>query len=146
MKQPYNLIQVFTRDDLKLSGLMLDGDKTKTAALFVHGFIGDFYLHKFYHLIAKNLSEKKNALILAQTRGTGLRTEFMKRDGSEIYLGSYYEKIEEAHWDISAFIKFLLEEGYLSFCLIGFSYGTIKVIRYLFEGEFKEKIAKLVLL
>lgn len=74
MKQPYNFIQVFTKDGIKLSGLMLDGDKNKTAAILIHGFTGDYYSHEFYHAITRKLVLQKNAIILAQTRGTGLHT------------------------------------------------------------------------
>ena len=56
------------------------------------------------------------------------------------------ELLEEAHLDISAWIKFLLDEGYQEIILQGHSLGTIKVIRYLFEGEYKNKISKLILL
>ncbi len=48
--------------------------------------------------------------------------------------------------DISAWLKFLLDEGYQEIILQGHSLGTIKVVRYLFEGEYKDKISKLILL
>lgn len=142
----YNHIQVVTSDEIKLNGLYKAGEKTKSAVIMIHGFTSDFYSHKFYHSIAQKLEEQGNAVILAQTRGTGIVTEFLKTDGSGEYIGSYYEKIEEAHLDISAFIKFLLDEGYSEIILAGHSLGTIKSVRYLFEGDYKAKIKKLVLL
>lgn len=142
----YNLIQTFTKDDIKLSGLYLAGDKSKSACIFIHGFTTDFYSHDFYHAITNELEKKSNAIVFSQNRGTGIQTEFIKRDGNGVFLGSYYEKLEEAHMDISAFIEFLSNEGYEDFVLIGHSLGTIKAVRYLFEGEYKDKISKLVLL
>jgi len=142
----YNLIQVSTKDDIKLNGLYVPGDKRKAASIFIHGFTTDFYSHKFYHTIADKLRAQSNALILAQTRGTGIQTEFIKSDGEGVFLGSYYEKLEDAHMDISAFVEFLIKEGYQEIILIGHSLGTIKSVRYLFEGEYKDKISKLVLL
>lgn len=142
----YDLIQVKTSDDLLLNGLYLAGDKSKAACIFIHGFTTDFYSHKFYHSIAGKLEDRSNALILAQTRGTGLQTEFLKSNGEGVFLGSYYEKLDEAHLDISAFIDFLHKEGYEEVVLAGHSLGTIKVVRYLFEGEHKDKISKLILL
>lgn len=142
----YNHIQVTTNDQLKLNGLCKVGDKTKPAVIMIHGFTSDFYSHKFYHLISQELETQGNAVILAQTRGTGIITEFLKTDGSGEYIGSYYEKIEEAHLDITAFIKFLFDEGYSEIILAGHSLGTIKAVRYLFEGEYKDKIKKLILL
>ena len=141
----YKHIQVTTKDHLVLNGLFLPGDKGKEVNILVHGFTSDFYSHKFYHAIAEKLKENGNALILAQNRGTGMHTEFMTTNGWR-YVGSFYEKLEEAHLDISAFVKYLLSQGYQKINLFGHSLGTIKIIRYLFEGEYKDKINKLILL
>lgn len=142
----YELIRVVTKDQLKLHGLYQAGDKHKSAVILIHGFTGDFFSHDFYHTIAQKLAEQNHALILAQTRGTGLHTEFIKSDRSGVYIGSFAEKIEDAHIDISAYIKFLKKEGYTSIVLAGHSLGTIKVVRYLFEGEYKDDISRLILL
>ncbi len=142
----YELIKAKTDDDLLLSGLYLPGSTEKTAYILIHGFTADFYSHNFYHTIAKKLKSNESALILAQTRGTGLHTEFIMPNGEGKYIGSFYEKIEESHLDISAFIKLLIAEGYENIGLIGHSLGTIKAVRYLFEGEFKNNISELILL
>lgn len=142
----YEHIQVTTNDELILNGLFQSGDKNKEASILIHGFTSDFYSHKFYHAIAQKLKESQNALILAQTRGTGMHTEFMTRGNGWKYLGSFYETLEEAHLDISAFVKYLADSGYQKINLIGHSLGTIKIIRYLFEGEHNDKINKLILL
>ncbi len=142
----YDLVQRFTKDNIKLSGLYCAGDKKKSACIFIHGYTTDFYSHNFYHSITDKLREQSNAIVLAQTRGTGVETEFIKSDGSGIFIGSYYEKLDEAHMDISTFIEFLTEEGYEDIVLIGHSLGTIKTVRYLFEGEYRDKISKLILL
>lgn len=142
----YNYIQVNTEDGFRLNGLYKDGDKNKVATILIHGFTSDFYSHKFYHSIAEKLESQSNAIILAQTRGTGVQTEFIKTNCDGEYIGSYFEKIEDAHFDISAFIEFLLSEGYTKIVLAGHSLGTIKAVRYLFEGKYKDMITKLVLL
>lgn len=142
----YEHIQVTTKDELILNGLFLAGDVNKEACIFVHGFTSDFYSHKFYHAIAKEMKENGNALILAQNRGTGMHTEFMTSNSGWRYVGSFYEKIEEAHLDISAFVSYLLGQGYQKINLIGHSLGTIKIIRYLFEGDYAKNIGKLILL
>jgi len=142
----YDFIQVFTSDDINLSGLVSRGSTDKTAYIFIHGFETDFYSHGFYHSISQKLSSQGNLCILAQTRGTGLYTEFIKRDGNGSYIGSLHEKIEEAHLDITAFAEYLVNAGYQKIGLIGHSLGTIKVIRYLFEGKYKNKINSLILL
>lgn len=142
----YNYIQVATEDGYRLNGLYKEGDKSKSAVVLIHGFTSDFYSHKFYHSIAEKLESQGNAIILAQNRGTGIETEFIKTNGDAEYVGSFFEKIEEAHFDISAYVEFLLNEGYTKIVLAGHSLGTIKSVRYLFEGKHKDKISKLVLL
>jgi pimeloyl-ACP methyl ester carboxylesterase len=142
----YDLLRLTTKDHIILNSLYAKGDKAKTASIFIHGFTGDFYGHEFYHLITSRLRQQSNAIIFAQTRGAGKQTEFLKTDGSTILIGSYNEKLEDAHLDISSYVQFLLEQGYKDIALIGHSMGTIKAARYLFEGEYKEKISKLVLL
>jgi pimeloyl-ACP methyl ester carboxylesterase len=146
MNQQYKLIQTYTKDELKLSGLLIEGSKNKPATIFIHGFTGDFYSHKFYHVLADKYKDNNEAFLLAQHRGTGLHTEFIKKNGEGVYIGSFYELLEDAHLDISAFIEELQKLGYTSFNLIGHSLGTFKVVRYLFEGEYADKITKLTLL
>lgn len=141
----YDLVQTITRDNLHLSGLYIEGDKNKSAVILIHGFTSDFYSHKFFHTIQESLNNDNFASVAIQTRGTGLHTEFLKGDDG-IFLGSYYEKLEEAHYDISGWINFLMNEGYSRFILAGHSLGTLKSVRYLFEGEYKDSVEKLVLL
>lgn len=94
----------------------------KMAVLHIHGFEGNFYENNFiYSLI--NVT-----------------------DGNWKKIGARYELLEEAHLDISAWIQFLIDEGYEQIILMDHSLGTVKVVRYLFEGEYKNKISKLILL
>jgi pimeloyl-ACP methyl ester carboxylesterase len=146
MNTAYLNTQVITRDGLRLAGNYLEGDRHKTAVLFIHGFTTDFYTMPFYHVAAERLRQANTAILFAQTRGTGVVTEIIKEDFSNIFLGSYYERLEEAHIDITAHIEFLLSEGYQKITLMGHSLGTLKVTRYLFEGEHKGIIEKLILL
>jgi pimeloyl-ACP methyl ester carboxylesterase len=142
----YNLIQATTKDKLKLTGLAKFEAKEKTAYIFIHGFTADFYSHDFYHQIANQLSSQGNTIVLAQHRGTGMVSEVHTEPDGNIHLGSYFEKIEDAHLDITAYVSALKEKGYTSFGLIGHSLGTIKGIGYLFEGELKGDISSLILL
>lgn len=146
MTHNYDLVEVLTSDDLKLRGLLKQGDKNKTAYIFVHGFTTDFYSGDFCHAFAEKLSNQGNTVLLAQNRGTGCHTEFIRKDGSGVFIGSYYEKLEEAHLDISAFVEYFVKEGFGKIALIGHSLGTIKAVRYLFEGQYKDKISHLILL
>jgi len=141
------LVQTTTKDDFILNGIYSDGDKNSEAIIFIHGFTGDFYTHKFIHTIGQALQDWQKAFVLAQTRGTGIQTEIIKSNrAEEEYIGSFFEKIEDSHLDISGWIKFLVEQGYRKIILMGHSLGTIKSVRYLFEGEYKDRVTKLILL
>lgn len=146
MNTKTQLVQTKTADKLVLSGLFSEGEKDKPAVIFIHGFTTDFYTWPFYHAMADAIAATGHALVLGQHRGTGIETEMIKVDGSSEYIGSFFEKIEEAHLDISAWIEFLKSNGYAKFILIGHSLGTFKAIRYLTEGSYKNHITKLVLL
>ncbi len=141
------LVQTLTRDDLRLSGLYVSGETSKTAVILIHGFLSDFYSHKFFHNIQENLNSQGIASVAVQTRGTGITTEIIKKDRNKsVWIGSLYEKLEDAHLDISAWIEFLRAKGYNKITLLGHSLGTIKSVRYLFEGEYKDIIEKIILL
>ncbi len=140
------LVRTLTKDSLYLNGLYTPGDKAKSATLFIHGFMTDFYSHDFYQPMVDAVSSQGHAIIMAQHRGTGIYTEFITQEKEGKDIGSYYELLEEAHLDISAWIEFLLNEGYQSVTLIGHSLGTIKIVRYMIEGAYKDKVNKLVLI
>jgi pimeloyl-ACP methyl ester carboxylesterase len=142
----YEVVSTVTSDKLRLKGLYKDGDKSKPAVILIHGFTTDFYTCDFLQEIQVSLGAKNIASIAIQNRGTGIHTEFHKEDGNNVFIGSFFEKLEEAHLDISAWIKFLLGKGYSNIILAGHSFGTFKSVRYLFEGEYKDKISKIVLL
>jgi pimeloyl-ACP methyl ester carboxylesterase len=142
----YKLLQTYTKDDIKLTGLLVEGPKDKPVTIYIHGFTGDFYSHKFVSVLSEKYKNKGESFLLIQHRGTGLHTEFIKKNLDGVYIGSFYELLEDAHLDISAWVGLLEQMGYSDFILMGHSLGTIKAIRYLFEGQHADKISKLILL
>jgi pimeloyl-ACP methyl ester carboxylesterase len=148
-KIKFELVRTITSDNLQLSGLFYESPITKTMCIFIHGFQGDFYSRSFIEKIVQKISvENKDCSFMSvQNRGTGIQSEILNSDYSESKLiGSNYELLEEAHLDISAWIKFAIQKGYTDFVLIGHSLGTLKAVRYLFEGEYSKLITKLILL
>ena len=144
--QNCDIIQTTTSDGLLLSGMLQPGNLEKPAIIMIHGFTSDFYSHEFIYSIADVLKQSDNAYLTMQTRGTGIQTEFLKNGSGGTIIGSYFELLEEAHLDITAWIDYLLKLGYTKFILAGHSLGTIKTVRYLSEGKYASLIRKIILL
>lgn len=146
MTNQNQLIQITTSDGLYLHGFYCPTSDKKIAILHIHGYEGNFYENNFIYSLINNLSQNNIAFLTVNTRGNNKNSDFNTIDGEYKTIGAWNELLEEAHLDISAWIKFLLDEGYQEIILQGHSLGTLKVIRYLFEGEYKDKINKLILL
>ncbi|HZZ98800.1 MAG TPA: alpha/beta hydrolase [Candidatus Saccharimonadia bacterium] len=142
----FSLAQVTTADNLILSGLFREGDKKKPLVIHIHGFEGDFYTHKFVHTIDTALAEENIGLVSIQTRGTASDNLFKLANGDWKRYGAHFELHEDAHKDIDAWIEFAKKQGYSGVILHGHSLGTMKSVRYLFEGKYPEFVKKLVLL
>lgn len=140
------LLQISTSDGLYLHGYYVSSEDKKVGILHIHGFEGNFYENNFVHVLVNELEEKGVGFLVVNTRGNGKDTDFNTVDGKYRRVGARYELLEEAHLDISAWLKYLLDEGYKEIVLMGHSLGTMKVVRYLFEGEYRDKINKLILL
>ncbi len=140
------LLRVSTSDGLYLHGFYAPSQDKKVAVLHLHGFEGNFYQNCFVQMLANEFEAKNIGFLTVNTRGAGKETDFQTIDGRVRRIGSRYELLEDAHLDITPWLKFLLEEGYSQIILEGHSAGALKACRYLFEGELKDKVYKLVLL
>jgi pimeloyl-ACP methyl ester carboxylesterase len=140
------LIQVVTEDGLYLHGYFSPNKSNKTALLHIHGFEGNFYENSFVHALNEEMSNNNIAFLTVNTRGNGKDTDFNTKSGSITRIGAHYELLEQAHLDISAWLDFLFEQGYTEVILQGHSLGTMKAVRYLSEGKYKDRINKLILL
>lgn len=125
-------ISITTSDNKKFSGIYLKGSKNKPAIIYVHGMFGDYKTPNFVNNLKKELTKNNIAYLATNNRGKG--------DNSN------YELLEESHLDITANIKFLIDKGYTKIILIGHSAGTVKIVRYLFDGEYKNDVIKLILI
>lgn len=127
-----NQVKVVTKDNLELQGYFLEGSKDKPAVIYIHGMFGDYKTPNFVNNLKEELIKNNFAYLATNNRGEG--------DNSR------NELLEEAHLDVSANIKFLTDKGYNKIILIGHSAGTVKVVRYLSEGDYKDNVIKLILI
>jgi pimeloyl-ACP methyl ester carboxylesterase len=141
-----NLVQTTTADGLILHGYYSSAVEKKEVILFVHGMAGNFYENQFVQSLIESVESLDIGLLTGNNRGNGKDTDFNTITHSIKGIGSQYELLEDAHLDITAWIRFLMNEGYEKVVLIGHSAGSIKSVRYLFEGELQEKVSKLILL
>jgi len=143
----FDLVKTNTEDNLFLHGLFKRGnDKEKYAVLHIHGFEGDFFSDQFLTVEANGLLENGHSFLSAQTRGTGSEFEFTTTAGEIKEIGCSYELMKDAYKDIDAWVEYLVENGFHNIVLQGHSLGTVKVIRYLAEGNHTKYIKKVVLL
>jgi pimeloyl-ACP methyl ester carboxylesterase len=139
------LVKTYTEDDIELSASFLDGNrKNKTAVILIHGFFTSFYTIGLFNFLQTRLNELGLANISVETRGSQIVSQFNTREETKI-IGSTFEKLEEAHLDITAWIEYLKGRGYKRFVLLGHSLGTLKAIRYMFEGRYKDLVKKIIL-
>jgi pimeloyl-ACP methyl ester carboxylesterase len=139
------LVKSITADDLILNGLLVEGNKDKPVLLMIHGFESDFFSHKFIESISNELSQNDLSFLTVQTRGSFIKQEVFQPDGEVIYGGCEVELLNEAYLDIDAWVKFLADRGFTNIVLSGHSLGTIKSVRYMFEGKYKDNIKSLIL-
>lgn len=140
-----SLVQTATKDGLFLQGFFSD-DSPKKVLLHIHGFEGNFYENTFVQVLAHHLKAKSISFLTVNTRGCEKIKDIHTLNGSSKTIGARYELLEDSAKDIDAWIEFLLEKGYDKVVLQGHSLGTIKVVRYLREGKYADKVEKLILL
>ncbi len=140
------LLQITTSDGLYLHGYYAPSEDKRLGVLYIHGMEGNFYQDNFIHILADKFEEDGVGLLTVNTRGNGKETDLNTVDGNIKRIGSRYELLDESHLDITDWIKFLISEDYKEIILMGHSAGAVKVVRYLFEGELKEKVNKIILL
>ncbi|PIY70585.1 hypothetical protein COY89_00340 [Candidatus Roizmanbacteria bacterium CG_4_10_14_0_8_um_filter_36_36] len=135
MKLP-QIVQIKTEDGLTLPGLFYEIDKSKKAAIFLHGNGSSsvFYSDDLKEEQAKALNNKGISYLLFNNRGAHLikKLNITKKNGTEERkrFGMAYEKIKDCIKDIDASINYLKQKGYEEFYLIGESTGANKICVY----------------
>lgn len=142
----FDLVKTVTKDGLILNGLFSQGEKAKPVVIHTHGFSQDFFQNPFIYVIAKKLASQNFGFLSIQTRGTGTHLRTFTTSKSARDTGSKFELLEESYLDLDAWISTLKYLGYKNIILQGHSLGSIKSVRYLFEGSYPKLITKLILL
>ena len=106
------LLQTHTADGLYLHGYYVPSQDKQVAVLHIHGHEGNFYENNFIYVLANDLEKNQISFLTANTRGNGTVTDFDTVDGGYRRIGAQNELLEDAHLDISAWLKVLIDEDY----------------------------------
>jgi len=135
-----SLMRFFTKDGLRLDGLLFEPvRKTNKTIVHVHGTSSNFYRSNFIDTFASQFTKAGFALLTFNNRGTGLRYEFVKKNGRAT-IGSENEIFEDCELDIQAAIDFAKSKSQSEIILSGHSYGCNKVVWYATQKNFEGKI------
>ncbi len=124
------LIRFNTADGLALHGFLTKSRaKNTTLIIHQHGMTGEFARSPLHWEYAKSLSGTKFDLMLANNRGTGIKTKFYKGK-KKIYIGTAFEDFKDCIKDTEAMIRTAKALGYKEIILSGHSTGCQKSVYY----------------
>ena len=135
----YPIVQVKTKDGLYLHGLFLKSKEKDTVFINIHGTASNFYENYFIEVLAGTLLEGGVSVLFTNNRGSGVYDPYQKS-------GAAVEKFEDCLIDIDAWIEFVIRQGYKKIILSGHSLGSEKVVYYINNGSYADKIDSIVLL
>lgn len=138
-----SLQRIITKDGLELQGLLFEPDKkTANVLVHIHGWVGNFYEHKFIDFIAKEATSKGFSFLTFNNRGAGIVNNVIQRKkiNSYVIIGGSLEEFKYCVFDIGAVMNFLENKGYKNIVLQGHSLGCQKATFY--EYKTKDKRVK----
>ncbi len=126
-----DLVQVTTRDGVRLDGMLQTSTATKAWPLdglcFIHGTGGNFYGSTLFDAIGTHCLERGCAVLRVNTRGhDGISNAVTTKGGRR--LGAAYEIVDDCRHDLAAWIDFLKERVGPRVGLVGHSLGAVKAI------------------
>jgi pimeloyl-ACP methyl ester carboxylesterase len=142
---PKTLVAAQTADGLGLNGVMIQAEEhlPGPVLVWIHGFGANFYFEPYLRL-AEAVAAHRYGVLLANTRGHDFGT-LLQPAGHAPYLGgAAWEKLEEAHYDIAAWLDYVEGRGFAGAVLAGHSLGAVKVVAYQAERQ-DERVRGVVL-
>lgn len=127
------IVDTKTADGIQLHGFYTaPSQASDTAWIIVHGVNGNFYSSTLLMHLAATAHERGDAALLINTRGHDLAS-FGSTD-MPARLGSMYETIEDAKFDLEAWIVWCRNEGFRRISAMAHSLGAVKVGYVLANG------------
>jgi alpha-beta hydrolase superfamily lysophospholipase len=125
------LVATQTEDGLQLDGVLIQPAANPGSLVFVwiHGFGANFYFGPYLRLGEALAAQGYNSLI-GNTRGHDFGTLLEPAKGTPYLGGAAWERLEDSHYDLAAWIEFARRSGFAGSALVGHSLGASKVIAY----------------
>lgn len=135
----YPIVNVETSDKLTLHGLLSEPTNTQTLYLNIHGSGSSFFCEIFQEVFYNELPKLGIDVLFTNNRGSYSLDSWQDA-------GSALEIFEDSLLDIDAWIEWAIGHNYKKIILSGQSHGTEKVVYYMNNGQYKDKITALVLM
>ncbi len=135
----YPIIEVQTEDKFGLFGLLSQSNNNKTIYLNIHGTGSNFYCEPFQKIFYEELPKFGIDVLFTNNRGSSALESWQDT-------GAALEIFEDSILDINAWLNWCLKHGYTKIILSGHSHGTEKVVYYMSQGKYKDKISAIVLM
>ena len=110
--------------------------------MYTHGVTSTVF-RQTHVRVARGLQGAGYTVVAGNNRGTALATPLLQRAGPRVLGGSWFERLEDAPKDISAWIAVAAARGATRIVLLGHSLGAIKAIIY--ASERRDGLAGVVL-
>lgn len=135
----FPIVNIFTEDKVQLYGLYIKPQTSNSIFINIHGTASNFYEEDFIKYLTEDFMENNISMLSTNNRGTGVYDCYAKT-------GSAVEKFEDCIKDIDAWIEFAIKQKYKKIILSGHSLGTEKVVYYMSNGKYKNKVNGIILL
>jgi len=128
-----DLVQVTAADGVTLHGALRtpqpagESNLGVDAILMLHGTGSNFYAARLLGALALHVLEWGAAALVVNTRGhDGISEPHAPAGKSQ--QGAAYEVVDDCRYDVTAWVDFLLEQGYGRVAVLGHSLGALKAL------------------
>ncbi len=131
------LCQTWTADGVQLSGIVHapEGEgRLDLGVVLIHGFSSRFYSQVVLGL-AGGLARRGALVVAGNNRGHDIGALLRRREGGPLLAGAAWERLEEAPFDIAAWIEVAAAHGCQKVALVGHSLGAAKAALYCAERQ-----------
>lgn len=135
----YPIVEVETKDGLRLYGLLSEPKGAKTLFLNIHGTGSSFFCEVFQKTFYDELPQMGVDVLFTNNRGSYVIDSWQDT-------GAALDIFEDSVLDIDAWLKWAIDHNYTQIILSGHSHGTEKVVYYMNHGQYRDKVVAVVLM